>query len=705
MNRYDHIFAKKDGTPLLQHLQDVAAAATTIARHIGLDPDLAWKGALLHDIGKASPIFQKRLREGITPYDKTFRHEIASLFFLPLLPSKGDRESIIQMIIAHHKSIYKDVGGKGLLDLDDYDYQCFDRHSVEFDKWSQDALGILEKCGWNTFPISIEQARTSYEETVDYCKSLKNNCSKWKGLLMAADHLASGLEEFTEKALDKLFIKPDLSFYENRKHELYPLSLISAHDKRAHTLVTAPTGAGKTDFLLRRCKDRVFYTLPFQASINAMYDRLKTDLQDTNAQIYPLHAASILKMKDQYERILSYHIGASIKVLTPHQIAAVAFGLKGYEAIAIDLQGCDIILDEIHTYTSISQAMVIKIVEILIILGCRIHIGTATMPTVLYDRLFTLLGGSENVYEVKLPKDVLNTFDRHTIHKVKTLKDTESIIQGAIAEEQKILFVCNQVKRAQQLYQDLKEEFPQTPIMLIHSRFKRGDRARLEKILREQFNTMDKACIVVSTQVVEVSLDISFDLMVTECAPIDALIQRFGRINRKRTFKTIGKLKPVYVLAPSEEKNDALPYDNEILQRSFDALNNTVLHEADVQNLLDTVYPEITTVDIELHTAFQNGKWAIKELMHNPKSALFDLIEINSACCIVESDLEEYIQGYFSSRTILEIPVTPSIRFKGLNRIEEGMFPYLLPDKAYDPDLGYIEEYATSAQYKTFELL
>ena len=132
-------------------------------------------------------------------------------------------------------------------------------------------------------------------------------------LLMAADHFASALEEKSESSLNKLFIKPDLSFY-NRQHHLYPLSVVSTDDNRQHTLVTAPTGAGKTDFLLRRCKGRVFYTLPFQASINAMYDRIKSDLKDTDAQVYLLHAASNLKVKDGKleERIMQRHMVRSM---------------------------------------------------------------------------------------------------------------------------------------------------------------------------------------------------------------------------------------------------------------------------------------------------------------------------------------------------------------------------------------------------------
>ncbi len=707
MNRYDHILAKSDGTPLWQHLQEVAEVAVLIAQHTGMDVELARKGALLHDIGKTSPLFQIRLKEGSTMPSKPFRHEIASLFFLSLLPSEEDRQVVIRMIAAHHKSIYKDASKQGLLDLKNKDSRCFERHSKGFEEWSADALGILSLCGWKTHPISLEDARRSYEEAVDYCSRLNPNCSRWKGLLMAADHLASGMEQYTEEALRKLFVVPDLAYYENRKCDLYPLSLIAADDKRSHTLVTAPTGAGKTDFLLRRCRGRVFYTLPFQASINAMYDRLKADLKDTDAQIYPLHAASILKMSDnRYERILPRHIGASIKVLTPHQIAAVAFGLKGYEAIALDLKGCDVILDEIHTYTSTTQAMVLKIVEILIMLGCRVHVGTATMPSVLYDQLLALLGGKDEVYEVKLSDEILTTFDRHVVHKVEARDETKPFITKAIEQKQKILFVCNQVKRAQQLFQELGEVYPQIPMMLIHSRFKREDRARLEKKLKEEYNQSEQACFVVSTQVVEVSLDISFDLMVTECAPIDALIQRFGRINRRRTAESIGTMKPIYVIAPPEEEKEAMPYDMEVLRRSYAVLeDDAILREKDVQRLMDTVYPEIPRVDIEWHTAFQNGEWAIKELMHYPKSALLDLLDISSACCVVESDRLAYIQGNYISRTMLEIPVPTAIRFKGLALIEEGMHPYLIPDKAYDPALGYVEEYAAPQHYKSFEMI
>lgn len=85
MKVLEHILAKseKNGKmSLSQHLQDVASIAVQIADALGLDKNLAYKGAILHDIGKASPLFQKCLEKGfVRSPGFIFRHEIASCFF------------------------------------------------------------------------------------------------------------------------------------------------------------------------------------------------------------------------------------------------------------------------------------------------------------------------------------------------------------------------------------------------------------------------------------------------------------------------------------------------------------------------------------------------------------------------------------------------------------------------------------------------
>lgn len=708
---YNYILAKHEdsgGLPLITHLKGVADAAVTIARHVELDEELARKGAILHDIGKVSPLFQCTLKHGyIHQPGFVFRHEIASLLFLSLVP-EVERPAIIEMIVAHHKSILNDISERGILDLDD-NMDCFTRHAYKFEEWSPTALAILNKCGIETHSISCEEAESNYKFVVEYCKNRTWNYSKWKGLLMAADHYASSLEEKTEASLDKLFIQPDLSFY-NRVHHLYPLSYVNTNDERKHTLVTAPTGAGKTDFLLRRCKGRVFYTLPFQASINAMYDRIKSDLNGTDAQIYLLHAASSLKVrgKNIEESILQHHLGASVKILTPHQMASIVFGIKGFEAMLLDLEGCDVILDEIHTYASETQAIVLKIIDILKSINCRIHVGTATMPTILYENILELLGGQSEVYEVKLTDDILNTFNRHIIYKVDCFDCCNEIIENAVEENKKILIVCNQVKRAQLLYEAIAEKFPTIKKMLIHSRFKREDRSRLEQSLKVDFNNSQRACIVISTQLVEVSLDISFDVMITECAPIDAMIQRFGRVNRKRTTETIGKYKDIYVIQPSDEKNEALPYDTDILQKSYDVLpNGSILEEASLQNLIDRVYPNAKFIDLDYSgVVFADGKWMIRELCHNTKSALLEeMLDINSATCIRDCDKEKYLTNPLD-RMMLEIPVSyKSIAHSQLKQIDLGSRPFIVPDKSYDNEKGLLMEYTKPEYFTQYEFL
>lgn len=701
------LFAKSapEWTPLKDHLLQVASAARAFARYLGMDELLAYHGAILHDIGKAHLRFQKRLKEKDTN-NSVLRHEISSLLFLSVFPEK-EHPALIEMVVGHHKSVRYDAGDKGLLDLENgYDYEDF--HVGKWEEWSPDAFNVLEELGINCKPFDEEIARNNLALAIDYCKrkTKEKGYSEWRGLLMGADHFASALIDDTDYYLKKAFIKPDLSFF-NRTHELYPLSHKDTSSSKKHTIVVACTGAGKTDFLFKRTHGRVFYTLPFQASINAMYKRVHKDLRETNPDldIRVLHASSSIVKRSgaEEEAVLQPLFGSSIKILTPHQLAAIAFGMKGYEALLLDLRGCDIILDEIHTYNGISQAIVLKLVEILKSIDCSIHIGTATMPSVLYQKIVALLG--DDVLEVKLSNEEMDQFDRHVIHKLQMLDEANPLINKAIDNKEKVLVVCNRVAKAQEAYQLLKMQYPDVDILLLHSRFKRGDRNKKEKELigldddgssAGRFNTGNDACIVVSTQIVEVSLDISFDVLITECAPIDALVQRFGRINRKRSKSTIGILKPVYVIAPPENDKDAKPYDLEILKRSFEVLpNGEVLKERSLQEKIDRVFPSIDFLNIEELSIFKsNGLISIKKLIHSRDPILMKLLEIDSVTCIVESDLSEYLhsqnvkkEALYEHRLEMEIPIYYNY-VRHIKPIEKGTRPFPIPDHAYDPEYG-----------------
>ncbi len=687
-----------DWTTLEDHIYHVSIAAKVFAANIGMDENLAFRGAILHDIGKAHHEFQKRLKSNLRSV-KVFRHEIASLFFISLFP-EDEHIALIEMVVGHHKSIKNDVGEKGLLDLDNNeDYEQY--HLGKWNEWSLQANELLDHFGIETKIISVKEALANLEYVVNYCtkKVKEKGFSEWRGLLMGADHFASALISSTESQLLNCFKKPNLGFFE-RKHPLYPLSLLDASSPKKHSLVVASTGAGKTDFLFRRCSGRVFYTLPFQASINAMFKRIATDLQKDNPDldIRVLHASSsvIRRKGKEEEEVLQSLFGSAIKILTPHQLASIAFGLKGYESLILDLKECDIILDEIHTYTGISQAIVIKLVEILKVIECKIHIGTATMPSILYNKILEVLG--DDVYEVSLPKLELDKFDRHKTFKINAFEDCFAIIKKAVSSDQKVLIVLNRVATAQNVFEQLTELYPDVPKLLLHSRYKRGDRNEKEKQLigldnkgasLNQFNTSDKACIVVSTQIVEVSIDISFDVMITEVAPLDALAQRFGRINRKRSLETLGNTKDVYVIAPPEDKTKALPYDLEILKKTYDVLaDGEIFKERDLQTKIDHVFSTIDFLNIEEHSVFKtNGSMSINKLTHRNKSILFELLEIDSVSCICEGDKDEYESSGFDRQLELEIPVRYFVVNK-LNQSDKGNKPFIIPDKAYTNELG-----------------
>lgn len=704
MNRHPEIKAKgkPDWTTLYDHTAHVLAAVERIVKYTQHPIEVARLGAKLHDIGKTHPVFQRRLK--VKEKEPPFRHELASLFFLPLVPEKW-KAAIIEMVVSHHKAMQFDKRERGILDLIEKEPDLIPFHLGNWERWSPIALDILAAFGIDTKPISRSEAEAAFEEVLDYCeaKAMQRGYSEWRGVLMGGDHFASAMIHKTNEQLKALFQKPTLSFFK-RQHPFYPLSYYATDSNLPHTMVVASTGAGKTDFLFRRCRGRVFYTLPFQASINAMYSRLKNDLAETNPNlnIQLLHAASSLIETGDDSResiILQKHIGSSIKVLTPYQLAGIAFGSKGFEAMILDLKGCDVILDEVHTYSGVSQAIMLKMVAILKSIGCRLHIGTATMPSLLYNKIKTILG-AKNVLETKLTSEELDKYNRHTIHKIDSWKSSHPLIKQAIADKKKVLVVCNRIADSQQAYQTLKQVFEGVDILLLHSKLKRGERKKRETELiglnsdgepTFQYNTAEDACIVVSTQVVEVSLDISFDVMVTACAPLDALIQRFGRINRKRNKDTIGITKPVYVIAPPEDSKTAKPYDLDSLQKSFEALpNGEILEERGLQAKIDSVFTNIDFLQIETASAYkEDGSWSIAPLT-NGQAWLVEVMEIDSVSCIVQSDSSEYMELPFNKRMELEI----SVRYhnvKHLPRLEIGNCPFLVPDYAYNDELGLIQ--------------
>ncbi len=705
------------GLLLSQHLLHVADAAEAIARGRGLDPVLARTGGLLHDIGKAHPEFQRRLTQKRTPIDKDFRHELASLFFLPLLP-REQWEPVFDMVVAHHKSLANDSRRLGLYDFDQMGEQFEKTHldapTHRWEEWSVPALEVLTELGVETRLISRAEALAALDWCLERTYALVEGrvlgWSPWKGLLVAADHLASALMHQTGAALPRLFLPPDLSPFAGT-HPLYPLSSKEIEDDgKRHTLVTAPTGAGKTNYLLRRCRGRVFYTLPFQASINAMWRRIGEALQGQEIDVRLLHGSSrvVAYQAKEEEKALQDKVGAAVKVLTPHQLMGIVFATRNYESLLLDLQGADVILDEIHTYGALTQAILFRLVEALHGIGCRVHVGTATMPTALYDQVLALLGGPDATRITTLTEDELDTYDRHTVHKLPDWDAAQTALAERLQAGDKVLLVRNRVKDAQQLYHYLQEQYPDVPKMLLHSRYRRMDRADLETRLKDEFDDDQRPgpCLVVATQVVEVSLDISFGCMITDTAPVDALVQRFGRVNRRRLPAEQRWLHPVYVVAPPTTKTAARPYDVDVLQRTYDLLpdHGTVLRERELAGLIDAVYPTVELTSLDGFARFRDGQFLLPLLTHEPKSVLLDLLEIDSVTGVWLQDYEAYSRASPDERPRLEIPLNyrDAVRAK-LRQHPHGNQPYLIDEQAYSEETGlHMERLMAETGYEIF---
>lgn len=117
-------------------------------------------------------------------------------------------------------------------------------------------------------------------------------------------------------------------------------------------------------------------------------------------------------------------------------------------------------------------------------------------------------------------------------------EDLAALLRERMTDGGCVAIVRNVVKRAQETAEYLRAQFPDTEVVLAHSRFLAEDRARRDRELLARFGPPSrvqqrpKRAIVVATQVIEQSLDLDFDLMVSDLAPIDLLLQRTGRLHR-----------------------------------------------------------------------------------------------------------------------------------------------------------------------------
>lgn len=599
----------------------------------------------MHDLGKAASGFQEMLLGGDL---WGYRHEILSAGYINSLTSLDAeaKRAVALAIITHHKGIAvlrekyntilqtgKEEFAQRVEELNG-NFQFTQEFLREIPKYAEEYLGIA--LPEPQPPQSIADIVDGYKFVVSwYCGCIDDEeltplhstyGTLLRGLMIACDHLASSGREEVRGGLSQEFIEQVILLSRSaevarQQTEVKIFAMLGQKEQPARdtlaqiglypfqrrmmslkgsAFLSAPTGSGKTEASLlwagsnQDSGRRIFYVLPYTASINAMSKRLTEYFGEINIGV--LHGkASYFIYKMMCERNyapkdaatfahdiqgLTRKIYRPLKILTPFQILKAFFGVKGWESLLAEMAGGLFIFDEIHVYDAHITALILKAIERLSTLDAKFLFISATFPNFLREKIEAILPDIQNISLDEGESDDSRLL--HTPrHRVELLPGEITSHTGAIHEELKggkrVLVVCNTVKRAQEIYQSLRNMAKSSA--LLHGRFILRDREQIEKVL-------DRVQLLVGTQAVEVSLDLDFDVLFTEPAAIDALIQRFGRVNRRGQKGVV----PVYICTAGSE-SDKFFYDLDRINRTLSVLEQgEELTERRVNQLVELVY-------------------------------------------------------------------------------------------------------------------
>ncbi len=430
-------------------------------------------------------------------------------------------------------------------------------------------------------------------------------------------------------------------------------------------LVEAPMGCGKTEAALHAAQQLIaagihhgiYFALPTQVTSNRIHHRLKTFLEkalENPARLRLAHSNSWLE-DDQDLRIdpsfnggrpedtdealasvreaRSWFASAKHALLAPYGVGTIDQALQGVVAVKhffvrrFALAGKVVILDEIHSYDVYTGTLVTALVRELINLGCSVVVLSATLTAQRRRELLDFAGSAATSAPADYPLVTVasggtpaRSLSPEWSETKRVQLRAEAISEADTIEEliaraeagQHVLWIRNTVVEAQQTLRSLRGSLREgfLSLGLLHSRFPFQRRADLEELWLERLGRHRPAdgpgSILVATQVVEQSVDIDLDFIVSDLAPTDMLLQRMGRLWRHKRPTRAASQPEFWVrlpeLGPSSDASalksalgrSARVYAPYVLLRTSEIwrLKSGINLPADIRSLLEATYAD-----------------------------------------------------------------------------------------------------------------
>ena len=586
---YHDALAKPDET-IEQHTDKLLECAEILYALGYIKSEQLYKDLLVacknHDMGKMNSQFQIRIkRRSKYNYEIEVPHAVLSIFFVNDSEC-SDYTSVLFAVLYHH------YHKESPMYVFRSERQLIESFLAELD-FQQDDYSIMRR--------KLTKVKKIFQTNLN--DKQKQYAVLLKGLLHKCDYSASANIP-CEKKND--FLLESIEDWRSGKFQYNTLQEFCIANRNENIMVTAPTGMGKTEAGLLWCGDnKCFFVLPLKTAINAMYGRIKELANDVEAEeLYKRRVALVHSdmksyyLKDandkdtdydfNYEK-LSRQFCLPVTVCTPDQIFDFVLKYPGYEYKLAISSYSKFIIDEIQMYSPDILAAIIYAIKMIHIMGGKVAVLTATLPPFVKEELLKIFGD-----DVQLADFSTEGILRHNVKVFDDKLETDDVIQ--IVNEtnsdtvKKYLVVCNTVKTANRIYRELSESNIDAEINLFHANFIKKDRMKKEKDImkasEKELNEMNKPEIWISTSVVEASLDIDFDILITELSDLFSLFQRFGRTNRKgkKNFSNYN----CYVFTELQDKADSF-IDKDIHNLSKDAIVTVegVLTEQEKNSLIE----------------------------------------------------------------------------------------------------------------------